>query len=108
MTTLIVSKEEMNDNMKIVKSLEEFVLLIKSVSNTIKNEPKIGGFLSMLLGTLGVCLLGNLLTGKGTIGASGSTIRAGQDFKCCLIFYQILKCKSLMKMNLNLKVFFNK
>ena len=61
--------------MKIVKSLEESGFLIKSISKTIKivaKEQK-GGFLNMLLGTLGASLLGNLLTGKGTIGV-------GQDF----------------------------
>ena len=40
MTTLIISNEEMNDIMKIVKSLEESGLLIKGVSETIKNEAK--------------------------------------------------------------------
>ena len=39
-TTLIISNEEMNDIMKIVKSLEESGLLIKGVSETIKNEAK--------------------------------------------------------------------
>ena len=60
-TTLIISSEEMNDIMKIVKSLEEFGLLIKGVSETIKNEAKEQKeqFLGMLLGTLGVSLLGN-------------------------------------------------
>ena len=61
--------------MKIVKSLEESGLLIKGVSETIKSEAnkQKGGFLSMLLGTSGAILLGNLLTGEGTI-------RAGQNF----------------------------
>ena len=65
----------MNDIMKIIKSLEESAILIKSVSQTIKNETKEQkrGFLGRLLGTLGASLLKNLLTGKGTI-------RAGQDF----------------------------
>ena len=78
-TTLIISTEEMNDIMKIVKPLEEFDLLIKSVSQTIKNEvkKKKGGFLRLLLGTLGASLLGNLLTGKGRIRAGEGTIRAG-------------------------------
>ena len=40
MTTLIISNEEMNDIMKIVKSLEESGLSIKGVSETIKNEEK--------------------------------------------------------------------
>ena len=54
-TTLKVSNEEMIDIMKIVKSLEESGLLIKDVSETIKNEAKEQkrGFLRMLLGTLG-------------------------------------------------------
>ena len=81
-TTLIISNEEMNDIIKIVKSLEESGLLIKDVSKTIKNESKQqkGRFLSMLLGTLGASLLGNLITGKGTIRAGESAIRAGQGF----------------------------
>ena len=70
----------MNDVMKIIKSLEESGLLIKHVSETIKNEAKEqkGGFLSMLLRTLGASLLGNLLAGKGTIRAGKGTIRAGE------------------------------
>ena len=57
----------MKDIMKIVKSLEDFRLLLKGFSETIQNEAKeqIGGFLSMLLGTLGASLLRNILTGKG-------------------------------------------
>ena len=39
----------------------------------------------MLLGTLGASLLGNLLTGEGTIRAGEDTIRASQNFLCCLI-----------------------
>ena len=81
-TTVINSNEEMNDIIKIVKSLEESGLLIKGVSKTIKNEGKEqkGGFLGMLLGTLGAGLLRNLLTGKGTIRAGKGTIRAGENF----------------------------
>ena len=65
--------------MKMVKSLEESGLLIKDVRETIKNEAKEqkGGFLGTLLGTLGASLLGNLLTGKGTIRAGEGTVRAG-------------------------------
>ena len=72
----------MNDITKIVKSLEESGLLIKGNSKTIKNEAKElkGGFLGMLLSTLGASLLGNLLTGKGTITVGEGTFRAGQDF----------------------------
>ena len=71
-TTLIISNDEMNDITKIVKSLENSGVLLKGVSETIQHEAKEqrGGFLSMLLGTLGASLLGNLLTGgKGVISA---------------------------------------
>ena len=72
----------MNDIIKIVKSLEESGLFIKNDSKTIKNEAKKqkGGFLGMLLSILGASLLGNLLTGKGTIRVGEGTFRAGQDF----------------------------
>ena len=55
--------------LKIIKSLEESGLLIKGVSETIKNEAKEqkGGFLSMFLGTLVASLLRHLVTGKGAI-----------------------------------------
>ena len=81
-TTIIIYNEEMEDIMKIVKSLAESGLLIKGVRETIKNEAKEqkGGFLSILLGTLGASLLGNLLTGKGTIREGEGTIRADETF----------------------------
>ena len=81
-TTLIISNKEMNDNMKIVKSFEESGLLITCVRETLENEAKEqkGGFLGMLLGSLGASLLGNLLTGKGTVTAVEGTIRAGENF----------------------------
>ena len=46
--------------------------MIKGVSETIKTEAKEqkGGLLSILLGTLGASLLGNLLTDKGAIATS--------------------------------------
>ena len=56
------------------------VLLIKGASETIVKEATKSRFLSVLLGTLGVRLLGNLLTSEGTIRACGGTIRAEQDF----------------------------
>ena len=64
-TTLIISNEEINDIIKIVQALEDSDILLKGVTKT-KNETKEqkGGFLSMLFGTLGASLLGNLLTGK--------------------------------------------
>ena len=65
--------------MKIVQVLEDSNMLLKGVTKTIKNETKeqTGGFLSMLLGTLGASLLGNLLTEKGTIRAGEGIVRAG-------------------------------
>ena len=49
-TTLIISNDEMDDILKIVKSLENSNVLLKGVSETIQHEVKeqIGGFLSML------------------------------------------------------------
>ena len=80
-TTLIISNEEMNDIMKIVQTLEDSNILLKGVTNTIKNETKEqkGGFLSMLLGTLGTIFLGNLLTGKGIVRAGyGNQLKKGK------------------------------
>ena len=77
---LIFEQEDMNDIMKINKSLENSGILLKGVSKTIKNETKEqrGGYLSMLLGTLGASLLGNLLTGgKGIMRAGDGIVRAG-------------------------------
>ena len=70
-TTLIISNEEMNDIMKIVQVLEDSNILLKGVTETIKNETKEqkGGFLRMLQGTLGASLFRNLLTGKGVVRA---------------------------------------
>ena len=72
----------MNDIMKIFKSLEESGLLIKGVSETIKNEAneQKGGFISMLLYTSVASFLGHLLTCKGTIRTDEGAITAGQDF----------------------------
>ena len=88
-TTLIISNDEMDDILKIVKSLENPGILLKGISETIQHEAKEqrGGFLSMLLGT---SLLGDVLSkglsgggvirvGKGTIIAGEGTIRAGYD-----------------------------
>ena len=86
-TTLIISNEEMDNILKIVKTHEDFGVLLKGVSETIQNEAKEqrGGFLSMLLGTLGASLFGDLLTknlsGKGTIRAGERAIRAGYGSK---------------------------
>ena len=68
---------------KIVKFLEDSGLLLKRVPETVQNEVKdqTGGFLSMLLGTLGASLLRNLLTGKGTIRAGDGIVRASYGNK---------------------------
>ena len=77
--TLILSNEEMNDIMKIVQALKDSDILLKEATKTIKNEMKEqkGGFLSMLLGTLGASLLGDLLAGKGIVRA-GSGNKKGK------------------------------
>ena len=77
----------MGDILKIVKSLEDSGVLLKGVSETIQNKVKeqIGGFLSMLLGTLGASLLGDVLSkglsDKGVIRAGEGTIRASYGSK---------------------------
>ena len=82
----------MNDIMKIVQALEDSNILLKGVTNTIKNETKEQkvGFLSMLLGTLGVSLLGNLLSGKGIVRAV-LEIKKEKEFQelVMVIFYKI-------------------
>ena len=86
-TILIISNDEMDDVLKIVKSLEDSRVLLKGVSETIQNEAKDqrGGIISMLLGTLGASLLGDvLLKGlfrKSVIRAGEGTIRAGYGSK---------------------------
>ena len=91
---LIIEQEDMKDIMKIIKALENSDILLKGVSKTIKNETKEqrGGFLSMLLGTLGASLLGGLLTGgkgsaasrakgEGIMRAGDGIVRAGSGSK---------------------------
>ena len=66
-TTLIISSDEKKENLKIVQALEDSSLLLEGVREKIRNEAKVqkGGFLSMLLDTLGTILLGVMLIGKG-------------------------------------------
>ena len=86
-TILIIANNEMDDIIKIVKSLQDSGVLLKGVSETIQNEAKEqrGGFLSTLSGTLGASLLGDLLSkslsGKGVIRAAEGTIRVGYGSK---------------------------
>ena len=88
---LIIEQEDMDDVMKIIEALENSGILLKGISKTIENETKEqrGGFLSMLLGTLGASLLGNLLTGgngmmragEGIVRAGDGIVRAGEGSK---------------------------
>ena len=73
----------MEDIIWIVKSLEDSGLLLKGVSEAIQNEAKEqkGGFLSMLLGTLGASLLGNILAEKGINRAGEGIVRASYGNK---------------------------
>ena len=81
-TTLIISNNEIEDIIKIVKSFEDSGLLLKGVTETVQSEVKEqkGGFLTMLLGTLGASLLGNILASKGInrAGKGKGINRAGE------------------------------
>ena len=80
---LIIEQEYMNDIIKFFEALENSGILLKGVTKKIENETKEqrGGFLSMLLGTLGASLLGNLLSGKGLAHAGEGIVRAGEGVK---------------------------
>ena len=82
-TILIISNDEIKDIIKIVKSLSNYSLLPEEVSESVQNEAKEqrGGFISMLLGTLGASLLGNILADKGINRAEEGVIRAGYGNK---------------------------
>ena len=79
-TILIISNNEIEGLIKIVKSLEDSGLLLKRVTESVQNEIKEqkGGFLSMLLGTLGSRLLGNHLTGKDAFHARKEVNKKGK------------------------------
>ena len=72
----------MQDLLKIVKLLEDSGILLDGITETVKNEVKKqkGGFLSMLLGTLGASLLGDLLT-KNLSGRGVTRAGAGYGSK---------------------------
>ena len=82
-----INNDDMQDLLKIVKSLEDSGILLDGITETVKNEVKEqkGGFLSMLLATLGASLLGDLLTkklsGRGVIRAGEGTSRVGYGSK---------------------------
>ena len=81
--TLVISNDDMQDLLKIVKLLEDRCILLDGINETVENEVKEqkGGFLSMLLGTLGASLLGNTLAGRGVIRGGEGTIEAGYGSK---------------------------
>ena len=103
--TLIISTEEMNDVMKVVKSPEKTGLLIKVISKTIKNGTKEQkeGIFGMLLDTWGASLFGNLFTSKDTFRAGEGTYRSGHNFSIPLANFEI---QSIIKVNLNLMLLF--
>ena len=79
---LIISNEELEDIIKIVKLHEEPGWILKRISETVKNEAnkqKVR-FLSMLLGTIAASILGSELAWKGVIRADEGVLRAGPIF----------------------------
>ena len=82
-TILMITNDEMKGIIRIVKSLEDSGLLLKTVSKTFQNQAKEqkGGFMSMLPGTLGASLLGNILAGRGINRAGEGVIKAGYGNK---------------------------
>ena len=79
---LIISNEELEDIIKIVKLHEESGWILKRISQTVKNEANKQKlrFLSMLLGTIAASILGSELAWKGVIRADEGVLRAGQIF----------------------------
>ena len=100
-TTLIFSNEELNDIIKIIKSLKDSGLLIRGVTETVENEVK--GLLGMLAATLGASLLGNMSAGKGVLRACEEQLGP-----CRLLLQLLLKCKNIIETNLNLTAFIQK
>ena len=109
---LIISNDEMEDILKIVRSLENSGLLLERVSETIKNKAKKqkGGFLSALLGTLRASLFGNMLAGKVVVRAGKEQLQLAVNLKDLHskkkkkfhhILSQALKYKCIIRMNLD-------
>ena len=74
-TILIISNDDLNDLLEVIKSLEKNGILLDGITEIVKNEVKEqkGSFLGMLLGTLGVSLLGNMLAGRDVIRAGNGS-----------------------------------
>ena len=95
-TTLIISNDALNDIMQIIQALEDSGILLKGVTRSIATQTKEqkGGFLSVLLGTLGASLLGNLLPGK---GVGQGMLRAGEGILHAGEGYLKKESKSLIR-----------
>ena len=112
---LITEQEDMNDIIKIIEALENSGILLKGVTKTIENETKEqrGGFLSMLLGTLGASLLGNLLTGKGIMRAGDGIVTAGagkgskKSLNPLLPFHPLTNIEIMNTIKMNQDLFLN-
>ena len=79
---LIISNEELEDIIKIVKLPEESGWILKGISETVKNEAKEQKvrFLSMLLRTIAASILGSEVAWKGVIRTGEGVLGAGQIF----------------------------
>ena len=71
--------------MKIVQAIEDHNISLKGIIKTIENETKEqkGGFLGMLLVTLGASLLGNMLTGKRILKAGYGNKGGKEILRAC-------------------------
>ena len=75
----------MDDIMKtVLHVLEDLIILLKGITKVIEHESKEqrGGFLAMLLGTLGASLLGNMLSGKGILRTGYGKKEKKRNIKC--------------------------
>ena len=84
--TLIISNKEINDINKIIQALEDSNILLKRITKTSKNKTKEqkGGFLSMLVRTLGAGLLGNISAGKRIVRAGSGNKKRKRSRKSWL------------------------
>ena len=76
-TTLVISNDDMQDLLKIIKSLKNSGVLLDGITETVKNEVKEqrDGFLSTLLSVLGASLLTSMLSGKSVIRAGEGSLK---------------------------------
>ena len=105
-TTLMISNKKINNKMKIVQAFEDSNILLKEITEKIKNETKEPkwGFLSILLGTLVASLLGNILGGGSGIKKGKRILRASCGNKMNYHPLKTLKYTSIIRMNQDLMV----